>query len=186
MPNESELIAKAQNGNRAALDELVAACWQPVYRLISQRTGNPEDAQEMTQETFFRAFRSLSGYHPTEAKFSTFLGRIALNLVTDFWRRKGRSPAVADIADHQHHLSDGADPGEQVVAQETRQNLIDALQELPDEQRQVIELRILAGLPVKEAATALRKTEAAVKMLQQRALKNLRQKLQDRGAVENQ
>lgn len=183
MSEESELIVKAQAGDRAALGQLVAACWQPVYRLISQKVGSPEDAQEITQETFFRAFRALSGYRPAEAKFTTYLGRIALNLVTDFWRRQGRVPAVTDIAGQQHQLSGGADPGEQVVAGETREQLASALQELPEDQRRVVELRILAGLPVRDTAVALNKTEAAIKMLQQRALKSLRQKLQDRGVV---
>lgn len=185
MSQESELIARAQAGDRAALGEIAAACWQPVYRLIAQKTGSPEDAQEITQETFFRAFRNLASFQRTDAKFSTYLGQIALNLVTDFWRRKGRTPPLADIADHQHHLAGGPDPGDQVVSQETRQHLSDALHTLPAEQRRVIELRVLAGLPVKDTAIALDKSEAAVKMLQQRALKNLRQCLQDRGVREN-
>ena len=185
MSTDSELIEKAKTGDRTALGELVAACWHPVYRLISRKTGNPEDAQEITQETFFRAFRSLSDYRQTEARFTTFLSRIALNLVTDFWRKKGRSPSISDIDDHPALAASGPDPGEQVVLQETRQSLTEALKELPAEQRQAIELRIIAGLPVKEAAIAMDKTEAAVKMLQQRALKNLRQKLLDRGAIED-
>ena len=186
MPTEPELIAKARTGDREALDELVAACWHPIYRLISYKTGSPDDAQEITQETFFRAFRSLSGYRQTDASFTTYLGRIAINLVTDFWRKKNRTPLTNDIMEHQHHLASGVDPGEQVIQQETRQSLLDALKELPDEHRQVIELRIIVGLSVRETATSMDKTEAAVKMLQQRALKNLRQKLLDRGAIEDQ
>ena len=184
MPTESELIAKAKTGDREALAEIVATCWHPVYRLISYKTGCPDEAQELTQETFFRAFRSFSDYHQAETRFTTYLGRIALNLITDFWRKRGRSPAFTDITEHQHLADGGPDPGEQLVQKETRQNLQDALSELPDDQRQVVELRIIAGLPVREAAAAMDKTEAAVKMLQQRALKNLRQKLLDRGALE--
>lgn len=186
MSTELELIEKAQAGDRTALGELVANCWPIVYRLISQKTQSPEDAQEITQETFFRAFRSLSNFQPRDAKFTTYLGKIALNLVTDFWRRKGRSPVVFDIADHQRHLTDGSDPSERLVTQETRQQLIEALKLLPQEQRQVIELRIIAGLPVKDTAISMKKSDAAIKMLQQRALKNLRQHLQDRGVVEKE
>ena len=178
------MIAKARAGDREALGELVAVCWHPVYRLICHKTGSAEDAQEITQETFFRAFRSLSGYRQTETKFTTYLGRIALNLVTDFWRKKGRTPIVTDLTEQQQLLSAELDPGEQLVQQETRQTLADALKELPDDQRQVIELRIITGLPVKETSTAMGKSEAAIKMLQQRALKSLRQKLLDRGVFE--
>ena len=185
MPTEAELIAKAKTGDREALGELVTACWHPVYRLISYKTHSPEDAQEITQETFFRAFRSISSYRQTETRFTTYLSRIALNLVTDFWRKKGRSPAVTDIIEHQNHLSvDEPDPCDQLVEQEMRHSLAESMEELPDEQRKVVELRIIAGLPVRETATAMNKTEAAVKMLQQRALKNLRQNLLNRGALE--
>ena len=184
MSTEIELIEKAQAGDRTALGELVANCWPTVYRLISQKTKSPEDAQEITQETFFRAFRALSSYQPRGAKFTTYLGKIALNLVNDFWRRQGRSPVVFDIADHQRQLVGGVDPGERLVTQETRQHLIEALKLLPPEQRQVIELRIIAGLPVKDAALSMKKSDAAIKMLQQRALKNLRQHLQERGVIE--
>ncbi len=185
MPTEDELISKARTGDREALGELVTACWHPVYRLISYKTGSPEDAQEITQETFFRAFRSLSSYRQTETRFTTYLSRIALNLVTDFWRKKGRSPAVTDIMEHQNQLSaNEPDPCNQLVEQEMRHSLSESMKELPEEQRQVVELRIIAGLPVRETATAMNKTEAAVKMLQQRALKNLRQNLLNRGAIE--
>ena len=105
--------------------------------------------------------------------------------MTDFWRKKGRSPAVTDIMEHQNQLSaDVPDPCNQLVEQELRHSLSESMKELPEEQRQVVELRIIAGLPVRETATAMNKTEAAVKMLQQRALKNLRQNLLNRGAIE--
>lgn len=184
MHDEAELIDRAQAGDRDALDEIVAECWQGVYRLISYKTHSPEDAKEITQETFFRAFRSLAGYKRSETRFSTYLGRIAVNLVTDFWRKKGRSPIVTDISEYQNSLSAGSDPGDTAVKQETNAALAAALKELSDEQRQVIELRILAGLPVKDAAEAMNKSEAAIKMLQQRALKNLRDILAKKGVVD--
>jgi RNA polymerase sigma-70 factor (ECF subfamily) len=184
MHDEAELIDRAQAGDRDALDEIVAECWQGVYRLISYKTHSPEDAKDIAQETFFRAFRSLPTYKRSETRFSTYLGRIAVNLVTDFWRKKGRSPNVTDISDYQNSLSDGLDPGDDAVRQETNSALAAALKELSDEQRQVIELRILAGLPVKDTAEAMKKSEAAVKMLQQRALKNLREILAEKGVVD--
>ena len=184
MPAEWELIEKAKTGDRNALNEIVAECWQPLYRFISFKTGNPEEAQDIAQETFYRAFRTLNAYQKTDALFSTWIGRIATNLITDLWRKKGRSPIMNDISEHLHELPGGENPAETIVNRETRETLVTLLTELPDEQRRVIELRILAGLPVKEVATAMDKSEAAIKLLQQRALKNLRAKLQDRGALE--
>ena len=186
MPDEAQLIEKAQAGDQEALSALVSKCWQPLFRFISYKTGSPEDAQEITQETFFRAFRSLSSFQKSDTKFATYLGRIASNLITDLWRKKGRSPQVSDISDHQNHLMDGSDPSEEAISHEQRELIASALKELSAEQRQVIELRIIAGLPLKETATAMDKTEAAIKMLQQRALKNLRNLLLVRGVMESE
>lgn len=184
MPSEWELIEKAKTGDREALDEIVSDCWQPLYRFISYKTGRPDEAQDIVQETFYRAFRSLSSYQNTEARFSTWLGRIAANLITDLWRKNGRTPIMKDISGYSNQLMGGESPLEELVSQETQETVATLLNELPDEQRQVIELRILAGLPVKEVATAMGKSEAAIKMLQQRALKNLRKMLLDRGVLE--
>ncbi len=183
MPSEWELIEKAKNGDSQALREIVTDCWQPLYRFVSAKTGNSEDAQDLVQETFFRAFRSLSSYHQTETRFSTWLGRIATNLITDMWRKNGRAPLIYPITEPQNELPGGEDPAEAVINSETKELLATLLNKLPTEQQQVIELRILAGLPVKDVAIAMNKSEAAVKMLQQRALKNLREMLLAQGAL---
>ena len=184
MPSERDLIIKAKNGDRAALTQIVSDCWHPLHRFISYKTGNPEEAQDIVQETFFRAFRSLASYQVTETKFSTWLGRIAANLITDSWRKQGRTPVLQNLDETQNKYVGDLDPAEQVLQAETRKNLADLIRELPAEQRQVIEMRILAGLPLKEAAYAMNKSEAAVKMLQQRALKALRAKMLEQGVLE--
>ena len=172
---ERELVAKAQGGEKEALNTLITMYWKPIYRLIYYKVGQVEDAQELTQETFFKAFRSLERFELREASFKTYLGRIALNLVNDYWRSKGRSPQVIDIAEYQEPLVDAAPkPEEAALAGERQRELNGLVHQLPAEQRQAIELRIMAGLSVRDAARIMGKTEAALKMLQQRALKNLR------------
>lgn len=184
LTDEHELIAKARQGEKEALNTLVSRYWQTIYRLVYYKTGHIEDAQELTQETFFKAFRSLPRYQQGDASFKTYLGRIALNLVNDFWRKKGRSPQIIDIAEYQNPLVDaGRKPEEAVLDVEQQQEIARLIQLLPDEQRQAVELRIMAGLPVREAARMMGKTEAALKMLQQRALKNLRKLFIERGLV---
>jgi len=183
--DENELIVQAKTGDRAALNELVAQYWQPVYHFALYKTGNQQDAEEVTQETFIRAFRSLSNYQFTGAAFTTYLKRIAVNLITDFWRKKSRSPALTDIAEHPQLVADEEEPDVQLVSNEMRETIARVLQKLPAEQRQTVELRIIAGLPVRDTALAMGKSEAAVKMLQQRALKNLRTLLIDTGMMEN-
>ena len=184
MQSEDSLIARAQTGDRDALNDLVSTYWHPIYRFVSYKTASPEDAQELTQETFFRAFRALPGYRQTGVSFKTYLSHIALNLIRDFWRKQGRTPPLVELDEQQAQTGDSCQPDAQVIDSERRDAIRQVLQQLPDEQRQTIEYRIIAGLPVKETALAMGKSEAAIKMLQQRALKNLRSLLQSNGMIE--
>ncbi len=180
--DDRSLIAKAQQGDKAALEMLIARYWQAVFRLACLKTGNGEDAQEITQETFLKAFRALPGYRETNASFKTYLGRIALNLITDFWRKKGRSPQVVALADFTEPLADPAPlPEDSVLSREQRESIGRMVAMLPAEQRQTVELRIFAALSLQETAKAMGKSEAAVKMLQQRALRNLRRLFEEHG-----
>ena len=181
---ESNLIGRARQGDQEALSGLFSRNWQPVYRLICLKTGNVDDAQELAQETFLKAFRALPDYRDVGASFKAYLSRIALNLVTDYWRKKGRTLQTVDLADYQEPAA-GTDhqPEIQAIASETRQAITGAVALLPAEQRQAVELRIIAGLSVQETARIMEKSEAAVKMLQQRGLKNLRRLLEEKGIV---
>lgn len=179
------LISKAQAGDRDSLNELVSAYWQPVYLFIQYKADSPDDAQELTQETFFRAFRALPSFQQTDSSFKSYLIHIAYNLLKDFWRKKGRSPMTTFLDDYQGPVATDDQPDIQSIHQERREAIAKVLQELPGDQRRAIELRILAGLSVRDTALAMDKSEAAIKMLQQRALKGLRILLVDRGIVEN-
>jgi len=182
MPSEWELIEQAKSGDKDALNEIVAQSWHPLYRFISYKIGNLDEAQDIAQETFYRAFRALASYQKTDTRFTTWLGRIASNLITDMWRKKGRLPATSNLSEHNNELVDGKTPSEFLVDKETREMLTNLLNELPDEQRRVIELRIIAGVSIKDTSIAIDKSEAAIKMLQHRALKTLREKMLNRGA----
>ena len=184
MSEDNILIARARQGDEASINTLITRYWQPVYRLACLKTGNIDDAQELTQETFFKALRALPGYKDTGASFKTYLGRIAINLITDYWRKKGRTPQIVDIATYQEPLVDRDElPEEQTLSKEMRERIGTLLGLLPPEQRQTVELRILAGLSVQETSRLIGKSEAAVKMLQQRGLKNLRRLFEEHGIV---
>jgi RNA polymerase sigma-70 factor (ECF subfamily) len=92
---------------------------------------------------------------------------------------------LTDIAEYQEPLPDTADrPEEAAISAERQQEIAELIGSLPDEQRQAVELRIIAGISVKEAAGIMGKSEPALKMLQQRALKNLRRMYIERGLIE--
>lgn len=177
--NDSQLISAAQAGDRAALNTLLSSHWQPIYQFVLYKVANQHDAQDIAQETFIRAFRALSRYQERNASFRTYLGRIALNLIADHWRRLGRAPQTVDIADYRGLLEEATDsPEDWVLKSERQKEVAGALAQLPVDQKRVVEMRLLIGLSVQETAARMQKTEAAVKMLQQRALGNLRKILQ--------
>lgn len=165
----------AQQGSRNALNTLITRYWQPVYRLAWRKIGNADDAQEITQEVFLRVFKSLPHYKITGASFNNYLARITINLANDFWRKKGRTPPVIDITEYQNPLVDKvAGPDEHAISSEAQATLAAFIKQLPADQRQTVELRIIAGLSIRQAAEIMGKSDGSVKMLQQRALKNLR------------
>ncbi|HEY3425349.1 MAG TPA: RNA polymerase sigma factor [Negativicutes bacterium] len=173
--DENELIAKAKDGDREALNTLVRCYWQPIYRFIYSKIGNEDDAKELTQDTFMKAFRSLPRYKVMDVPFKSYLGRIAINSVTDFWRKKGRTPQTVDINEYQGSILDiRENPEEYTLRLEGQEQIADLVERLPEEQRQVVKLRVVLGVSIRDAAARMNKTEPAIKMLQQRALQNLR------------
>lgn len=182
--DEKILITKAKDGDREALNTLVSCYWQPIYRLIYSKLGNEEDAKEITQETFMNAFRSLPRYKIMDVSFKSYLGRIAINLITDFWRKKGRIPQIVNIAGCQESIIDTREnPEEYTLRLEGQEQIANLVENLPEEQCQAVKLRVILGLSVRDAAIQMNKTESAIKMLQQRALKNLRKMCLDIGIM---
>ena len=90
-----QLLQRAQAGDRAAIEELFGREWRPIYGLIYRAVQNRSEAQDLTQEVFLRAFRSLDRYHDTGKPFHQYLTTIALNLLRDRWRT--RKPPSADL-----------------------------------------------------------------------------------------
>jgi RNA polymerase sigma-70 factor, ECF subfamily len=174
--NETELLAQARAGNRQALDQLVSLYWQPVYRYVFYKVRHKEEAEELTQETFLKAITYLPKFEDRGVSFLSFLIRVATNLITDHWRKKARRenlPLSEALA-----LSDGNSPDELAILEERRRIVDSAIDALPEEQRKVIQLRLIEGRSIKESADVMQKSEGALKMLQQRALQNIRQRVQ--------
>lgn len=173
--DENILITKAKDGDREALNTLISCYWRPIYRFIYSKLGNEDDAKELTQDTFMKAFRSLPRYKVMDIPFKSYLVRIALNSVTDFWRRNGRAPQLVNINEYQGSIIDVREnPEEHTLRLEGQEQIANLVERLPEEQCQVIKLRVVLGISIRDAAIQMNKTEPAIKMLQQRALQNLR------------
>ena len=90
---DEELVARSVGGDSDSFNELVLRWERPIYALAYRTIGREEDARDVCQETFLRAFRALPGFRG-QAKFSSWLYRIALNLCRDWVRRERRAPVV--------------------------------------------------------------------------------------------
>src|SRR2546422_4627652 len=91
--SDEELVSRSIGGDAESFNQLVIRWERPIYALAYRQLGREEDARDVCQETFLRAFRALSGFRG-QAKFSSWLYRIALNLCRDWVRRERRGPGV--------------------------------------------------------------------------------------------
>jgi len=153
---DEELVARSRSGDADSFNQLISRWERPIYALAYRVIGREEDARDVTQETFLRAFRGLSAFKG-QAKFSSWLYRIALNLCRDWIRRKKRSPMAilpedVDLED----LASDAGPTETVEDLVSRRELSElveaAMARLPEEQRTAIILKEYHGMTFQEIA----------------------------------
>ncbi len=156
-----------------AIGELYDRHHEPIFCYVLVRVSDRSLAEDLTGEVFARMVTGLAGYRLTEIPFRAWLYRVAHNLVVDHYRKEKGRQAVP--LEHAADLSDPADnPASTVERQLTLEQVQSALSELDPSQREVVELRFLCGLSLREVALALDKTLAAIKSLQHRGLKALR------------
>lgn len=168
---EAGLIAAARDGDRKALDELLARYEQRIYRFGLRMCGDEESAREVLQETLLAAFRHLSGFRG-EASLSTWLYQIARSFCIK--ERRGTHPTVA-LA---NQLPDPAlSPDAQAHARQIGEALAAAIAELPSDQREVLVLRDVEGLSAQEAAEVVGIEVGALKSRLHRARMALRARL---------
>lgn len=186
---EPELIAKAQQGDEDAFAQLLDTHQSKVYGLTLRLTGSPEDAMELTQETFFNAWRGLPSFHQ-ESKFSTWLYRLATNATIDFLRKekRRRSLSISSLSvedDEDQRVLDIPDlrfiPQNEAERRELQEAVHRGLARLSDEHRQVLVLRELNGLSYGEIAQVLSIEEGTVKSRISRARLALRKILLEDG-----
>ena len=153
---DEELVARAQGGDAESFNQLILRWERPIYALAYRVIGREEDARDVCQETFLRAFRALPGFKG-QAKFSSWLYRIALNLCRDWIRRQRRAPVM--------QMPEGIDPGElaaergpvesieELVARRELSAVVEeAMALLPEEQRTTIVLKEYHGMTFQEIA----------------------------------
>ena len=185
---DEELVAKSIGGDADSFNELVVRWERPIYALAYRTIGREDDARDVCQETFLRAFRALPGFRG-QAKFSSWLYRIALNLCRDWVRRERRTPVVQAPEDVDLiEMAAAAEPSESIedlVARKDLSRLVErAMALLPEEQRTAIVLKEYHGLTFQEIADMLECPLSTVKTRLYQGLSVLRRRLERRQAEE--
>ena len=178
---DEELVARSIGGDSESFNELVLRWERPIYALAYRTIGREEDARDVCQETFLRAFRALPGFRG-QAKFSSWLYRIALNLCRDWIRRERRTPIVQPPEDVDvMELAAASQPSESIEDLVARKDLSRAVERamalLPDEQRTAIVLKEYHGLTFQEIAELLGCPLSTVKTRLYQGLTVLRREL---------
>ena len=171
-----ELVQKCQAGEIGAFQELVSRYHQKIYVVIVGLLRNREDALEVAQETFFRAYRKIKSFQGGSS-FYTWLYRIAVNMAIDLQRRQKRNPldfreTMDGLFEEQNEVA--KDPFSDVHDRELREKLVASINDLTPEHRAVIILRTVEGLSYKDIGEILGCTEGTVKVKVFRALQDLK------------
>jgi RNA polymerase sigma-70 factor (ECF subfamily) len=172
----AELITRARTGDVEAVGRLYDQHHAEIFRYLWARVGERPLAEDLTGDVFMRMLMALPRYRPGAAPFRAWLYQIARNLLIDHFRKTGKRTMVS--LQHAETLNDDAPDVVTVVDRHlTMEQIHRALTRLDETQREVVTLRFLSGLSLREVAETLGKTEPAIKALQHRGLAALRQAL---------
>jgi RNA polymerase sigma-70 factor, ECF subfamily len=172
-----------------SFNELILRWERPIYALAYRVIGREEDARDVCQETFLRAFRALPGFKG-QAKFSSWLYRIALNLCRDWMRRERRAPVTQlsdddDLSDRATAAAAPVESIEDLVARRQLSGVVErAMAQLPEEQRTAIVLKEYHGMTFQEIADLQRCPLSTVKTRLYQGLTVLRRALERSGHLE--
>jgi RNA polymerase sigma-70 factor (ECF subfamily) len=178
-PREAEraAIAACRRGEREAFDQLVVRYQRDIYRLCYRYVNNHEDANDLTQEVFLRAWRAIGRFR-RQSSFSTWLYRIGVNACLNF--RAARRPPAQELPDT--IAAPGVGVTERLERDDQARRVREAVSRLPEKQRATLILKIYHELTHKEVARVLGSTVGTVKANLFHALGNLR-KLMEEGGV---
>ena len=170
-----KLVERAQAGDRDALEELYLIHFDRIYGYLHMTVGNRHDAEDLTTQTFLRMLESIGRFRWQSAPFSAWLFRIAHNLSMDHFRASRRWQPEEDVPEPAGAEERSAE--EEAFQSIGRKSMLQMIEGLSDEQRQVLTLKFVFGFTNGDAATILGKSEGAVKSLQHRALVSLQKQL---------
>jgi len=174
--DDAALVKQAQTGDAEAFGCLYDRYATGIYRFLFVQLPDHYEAEDLTSEVFIKAWRSLPRYRERGYPFSTYLFKIARNALIDYWRKEKHKATHSE--DRLVSIADGSsNPGDQLVQMDELEEIRMALGKLRVDYRSVLVLRFINGFSSRETANIMRRSEGAVRVLQHRALKAIRERL---------
>ncbi len=169
-----ELVKQMQGGDQQAFSDIYDEFADRLYKFIRIKVASTEQAEDLLQETFVKAWQGCRQLRTDELNFSAWLYRIAANTVADHYRKVYRRPQTVELSPDMNMPA--LDSTEQLTESgfDVR-DIHKALDELPPHYRQVIELRFFQEFSIEETSKVLKKSSVTVRVLQHRATKKLEQ-----------
>jgi RNA polymerase sigma-70 factor, ECF subfamily len=173
---EDKLVQQAVKRDRAAFTALYDLYVTKVYRHVYYKVSNRADTEDITQEVFIRAWKAIDKYQRTGIPFVAWLNTIAGHLVIDHYRKKKEAVNIDDVADE---IPDNQSPNPESLAEANFRSaqVKEAVLKLKGDKQKVILMHFIDDLSYEETARALHKSEGAIRVIQHRALGDLKRLL---------
>jgi RNA polymerase sigma-70 factor (ECF subfamily) len=171
--HEELLLDQAIAGNEVAFGELYQLNIEKIYNYIYYRTGNKNDAEDLTARVFQRALKHITKYKKTKVPFSAWLYRIAHNLVANWYRDSKRKKEVP-IEDHGYLTVKSDVPEKEIEKKQEVEELLQLIHDLPHDRQMLLILKYVEDLTNCEIGQIMGKSEGAIKSLYHRTLIELR------------
>jgi len=171
LEGENQIIERAKKGESQAFGLLYDHYHERIYRFIFLKVSRKEDAEDLTHQVFLSAWQNIKNYKEFGFPFSSWLYKISRNAVIDFYRSKKIETSLEEA---QNELSSDEIKTDNIDLKIQIEKVMKALKQLKPEYQDIIIMRFVDDLSVKEVAKALDKSEGAVKLMQHRAINNLK------------
>lgn len=171
--NESEVLSRATQGEREAFGEIYEQYVGRIFNYVYYRTGNVEDAEDLTARVFYRALHHIRSYRDRGVPFSAWLYRIAHNLVANWHRDRSRRQEIP-LSDTPNLPYRGEMPEQALMDYEERRGLMGIIRSMPPERQELLILKFVDHLSNAEIGQIMGRSEGAVKSLYHRTLLALR------------
>lgn len=169
--SESDLVSRARE-DPEAFGQLYTKYVEKIYNYVYYRTGNPQDAEDLTAKTFYQALRHVHRYVDRGLPFSAWLYRIAHNLVANWHRDRSRRQVIS--LDTLALVSERPDPESRLQQEDDQQRLLRLIRDMSDDRQQLLILKFVEQMTNREIAQIMGRTEGAIKSLYHRTLLSLR------------